>query len=76
VSEPTFPTAWLDAAADAAHKALDEADDGWHYGCAHPEPGEAKECWKGDRARGMLAEDVMPHVLDALRSVGALKEKP
>jgi len=70
----TFPQSWIDAAAEAAHKALDDVDDGWHYGClAEPEDGP-KSCFKGDYARQMLAEDVMPHVLAALEVQGALSK--
>lgn len=68
----TYPQPWLDAAAEAAHKALDEVDDSWHYQCSTDEP---RECFKGDRARAMLAEDVMPEVLKALAAAGALREE-
>lgn len=69
-----FPQPWIDAAAEAAHKALHEVDDGWHYECMADDGGEAKSCFKGDYARRMLAEDVMPAVLGALAKVGALKK--
>jgi hypothetical protein len=65
-----YPKAWVDAAADAAHKALDEVDDGWHYTCTH-DPDD-QSCSKGDAARAMLTEDVIPRVLDTLREAGAL----
>lgn len=65
-----FPQPWIDAAAEAAHKALDEADDGWHYTCMQ-DPDD-RSCGKGFRARAMLAEDMMPRVLAALQAAGAL----
>lgn len=66
----TFPQAWIEAAAEAAHKALDEVDDGWHYQCLQ-DPDD-HSCGKGFRARDMLAEDVVPLVLAALDKQGAL----
>jgi hypothetical protein len=68
----SYPPGLLHAAAQAAHKALNDAYDGWrwHYSCAHPAPGKAKECWKGDRATKTLTEDVIPAVLDVLAAAG------
>ncbi|MET0417279.1 MAG: hypothetical protein ABW022_14805 [Actinoplanes sp.] len=66
----THPQPWLDAAAEAAHAALDGCDDGWHYACTQDD-GD-RSCGKGFQARAMLAEDVMPAVLKALEEQGAL----
>lgn len=66
-----YPDAWVTAAAEAAHRTLDAADDGWHYGCL-TEPNGPKDCYKGNYARRMLVEDVMPAVLDALAEASAL----
>lgn len=72
--DPTaFPQAWVDAAAEAAHRALDDVDDGWHYTCMN-DPDD-QSCYKGDYARRMLAEDVMPAVLAALAQQGALVQR-
>lgn len=68
-----YPPAWLDTAADAAHRALDAVDDGWHYTCMD-DPADLS-CGKGHQARAMLVQDVMPAVLDALARAGALKEE-
>jgi hypothetical protein len=66
----TYPQPWLDAAAEAAHKALSDAEGGWHYPCL---TGDGS-CSAGHHERAMLTEDVMPEVLKALAKVGALKE--
>lgn len=66
-----YPQTWIDVAAEAAHQALDEVDDGWHLSCAQ-DPDD-QSCGKGYATRRMLAEDVMPAVLDALAKAGALK---
>ncbi|HEY6115936.1 MAG TPA: hypothetical protein VI172_08260 [Candidatus Dormibacteraeota bacterium] len=65
-----YPTAWINLAAEAAHHALDAVDDGWHLLCL--DNPDNLSCGKGHTARAMLAEDVMPAVLDALRRAGAL----
>ncbi len=58
-------------AAEAAHKALEQADPdgGWHYPCMDDEP---RECWKGDEARALLVENVIPAVLEALEQAGVV----
>lgn len=60
--------------AEAAHRALDKADDGWHYECltADGDP----PCPKAAAARAMLVEDVMPAVLRALADAGRLQPQP
>ncbi len=60
------------AAAEVAHKALDAVDDGWHYTCMEPDSEGPSGCGKGQMARAMLAEDVMPAVLAALVKAGWL----
>lgn len=67
----TYPPAWIDAAAEAAHRALDAADDGWHYDCL-TKPNDPKDCYKGDYARAALVEDIIPAVLAELGRIGAL----
>lgn len=54
------------AAAEAAHRALDAADDGWHLACLQPDDDGTASCFKGHAARQMLVMDMMPAVLDAL----------
>lgn len=66
----TYPDAWITAGADAAHRALDAVDEGWHRAC-YDDPDD-KSCYKGDYARRMLVEDVMPAVLDALVKAGVI----
>ncbi len=53
-------------AADAAHRALDRADDGWHYRCMEGDDDKQRTCFKGDAARQMLEDDVIPAVLTAV----------
>lgn len=60
------------AATEAAHKALDAVDDGWHYTCLPPDEDGPSGCGKGQTARRMLEEDVMPAVLNALIGAGWL----
>lgn len=60
------------AAAEAAHRALDAVDDNWHYQCMQPDDGGPPSCGKGQMARRMLEEDVMPAVLQALVEAGWL----
>ncbi len=50
-------------AAEAAHRALDGADDGWHYRCMESDDDSLRTCFKGDEARRMLEENVIPAVL-------------
>jgi hypothetical protein len=69
----TYPPAWIDLATEAAHRTLDSVDDGWHLSCT-TDPDD-QSCGKGFAARQMLAEDVMPAVLDALAKAGALAEE-
>ncbi len=54
-------------AAEAAHRALDTADNGWHYRCMDgSDDGSPRTCFKGDEARRMLENDVIPAVLAAV----------
>ncbi|GIM89702.1 hypothetical protein [Paractinoplanes toevensis] len=64
----TYPQPWIDAAAEAAHKALDEVDIDWHYTCT--DDPDDQSCGKGYAARAMLVEDVLPAVLVAWERMG------
>ena len=66
-----YTDADVETAAEAAHRALDDADEGWHYDCMQPDAeGCPSGCFKGHPARRMLTEDVIPAVLDALTAAG------
>jgi hypothetical protein len=58
------------AAAEAAHRALNSVDDGWHLTCLHPDNDGPTTCYRGHAERQMLVADVMPAVLDALVEAG------
>jgi hypothetical protein len=60
------------AAAEAAHRALDDVDDSWHLACMEPDEDAScpPGCRRGHQARAMLVEDVMPAVLDSLVESG------
>ncbi len=66
----TYTNDHIALAADAAHRALDTADEGWHYECLRPDDDGPKSCYKGHAARSMLVEEVMPDLLDALVKAG------
>lgn len=71
-----YVSADVAAAAEAAHRALDAVDDGWHLACLQPDEDGPTSCFKGHAARQMLVVDVMPAVLDALVGAGWTPPQP
>jgi len=71
MTDQTSIPADIAAAAAAAHRALDAVGDNWHYTCMQPDDDDlSPSCFKGQPARRMLEEDVIPAVLAALVGAG------